>query len=43
MITFAKDGYINRELRAYQKTLDEPWLDRLTVLKYKGGYYNYDD
>jgi len=31
-LIFAKDSYINRELDAYQKTLAEPWLDRVVAL-----------
>jgi len=31
---FAKDSYINAELRAYSKTIKEPWLDRIVVLLY---------
>lgn len=34
-ITFAKDSYINRELYAYQRMLQEPWLNRTVLLKYK--------
>lgn len=34
-IAFAKDSYINRELLAYQKIINEPWLHRLVALKYK--------
>ncbi|KAG8362568.1 GbNV_gp58-like [Fopius arisanus] len=32
---FAKDSYINRELETYQRTLHEPWMHRLVLLKYK--------
>jgi hypothetical protein len=34
-IVFAKDSYINKELRAYEKVVNEPWLDRIVALKYK--------
>lgn len=33
-MVFAKDGYINSELTAYQKTIVEPWIHRLVALKY---------
>lgn len=32
---FAKDSYVNRELRAYQRTIREPWMRRLVLLMYK--------
>lgn len=34
LMVFAKDGFINSELNAYQKTIVEPWLHRLVALKY---------
>ncbi|AYP97983.1 GrBNV gp58-like protein-like protein [Mauternbach virus] len=34
-LIFAKDSYINMELNAYQKTLREPWLERIVALIYK--------
>lgn len=33
-ITYARDGYLNSELNAYQRTLREPWLDRIVLLTY---------
>jgi hypothetical protein len=33
-ISFARDSFLNRELAAYQRQIDEPWLDRLTILKW---------
>lgn len=35
LIVFSKDGYINRELAAYQRTINEPWINRIVALKYK--------
>lgn len=34
-ITFAEDGYLNRELVAYQRMLREPWLNRTVLLTLK--------
>lgn len=34
-MVFAKDGYINSELEAYQKTILQPWIHRVVALKYK--------
>lgn len=34
-ITFARDGYLNQELFAYQRMLREPWLDRTVLLTLK--------
>jgi len=34
LMLIAKDGFINSELDAYQKTLREPWLERLVVMQY---------
>lgn len=33
-LVFAKDSYINQELLAYQRTLNEPWMHRVIALKY---------
>lgn len=33
-LLFSADGYINKELQAYGKTIREPWLDRKVVLLY---------
>lgn len=35
LLVFAKDSYINRELDAYQKTINEPWIDPVVALTYK--------
>lgn len=34
-ITFAEDGYLNRELSVYQRMLREPWLNRTVLLTLK--------
>jgi hypothetical protein len=34
LMIFSRDSYINSELRAYQRTIDEPWLDRVVALRY---------
>lgn len=31
---FARDSYANRELAAYQRTINEPWMNRLVALLY---------
>nr|DBA13117.1 TPA: gp58-like protein [Oryctes rhinoceros nudivirus] len=36
LMVFAKDGYMNMELTAYQKTIVEPWIHRVVALKYAG-------
>lgn len=36
LMTFARDSYINSELRAYQRTINEPWIDRIVALRYAG-------
>lgn len=35
LMIFAHDGYINSELSAYQRTINEPWIHRLVALLYK--------
>lgn len=32
---FAKDGFINSELDAYQKVLNNPWLEPIVALRYR--------
>lgn len=31
-IVFSNDGFLNSEMTAYQKTLQEPWLERIVAL-----------
>lgn len=31
---FARDSYANRELSVYQRTVNEPWMERLVALIY---------
>lgn len=32
---FAEDGYLNAELSAYERTIREPWIDRVIALRYR--------
>lgn len=32
---FARDSYVNQELLAYQRTVNEPWMERLVALLYR--------
>lgn len=31
---FAEDGYLNAELNAYERTIREPWIDRIIAMRY---------
>lgn len=35
-VVFAEDGFMNRHLVAYQKTINEPWLNRTVALLHTG-------